>query len=54
MTEASLAEALAAAGEVPAAAIGVPSLSPGAPADLVLLDQRGFPVRVMRNGGWLD
>jgi N-acetylglucosamine-6-phosphate deacetylase len=54
VTEASLAEALAAASEVPAAAIGIPSLAAGAPADLVLLDQNGFPVRVMRNGGWLS
>jgi N-acetylglucosamine-6-phosphate deacetylase len=53
MTEASLAEAVAAAGELPAAAIGMPALAVGAPADLVLFDRDGFPLRLMRNGSWL-
>jgi N-acetylglucosamine-6-phosphate deacetylase len=54
MTEATLAEALHAAGEAPAAAIGLPSaLTPGAPADLVVLSPEGRVKRVMRRGRWL-
>lgn len=52
-TNASLAEALAAASEASAAAIGLHPLEVGAPADLVLLDPHGFPMRVMRHGKWL-
>jgi N-acetylglucosamine-6-phosphate deacetylase len=55
MTEASLGEAIAAASEAPAAAIGLPGgLRPGAPADIVLLDDAGKVRRVMRLGRWLD
>jgi N-acetylglucosamine-6-phosphate deacetylase len=53
-TEATLAEAIRAASEVPAAAIGLGSgLEPGAPADILLLDQAGIVRRTMRNGRWL-
>jgi N-acetylglucosamine-6-phosphate deacetylase len=48
MTEATLAEALHAAGEGPRAAAGLP---PG--ADLVELDGDGLVQRVMRGGAWL-
>jgi N-acetylglucosamine-6-phosphate deacetylase len=55
MTEASLAEALTAASEAPAAAIGLsPGLRAGAPADLLLLDSYGRVLRVMRRGRWLS
>jgi N-acetylglucosamine-6-phosphate deacetylase len=54
MTEASLAEAIAAASEAPAAALGLPvGLRPGAGADIVLLDDAGRIQRVMRLGRWL-
>lgn len=53
LTGASLAEAIRAASEVPAAAIGVGSgLEPGAPADILLLDQAGSLHRTMRHGRW--
>jgi N-acetylglucosamine-6-phosphate deacetylase len=55
MTEGSPAQALAAASEAPAAAIGRPAgLRPGAPADLVLLSSDGEVQRVMRRGRWLS
>jgi len=55
MTEASLAEAIAAAGETPAMALGMPAgLRPGNFADLVLLDGAGRVVRVMRRGRWMS
>jgi N-acetylglucosamine-6-phosphate deacetylase len=55
MTEASLGEAIAAAGETPAAALGlVAGLRPGAAADIVLLDDAGSVRRVMRHGRWLS
>lgn len=54
MTEATLAESVYAAGERPAAAIGLPApLAPGSPADLVLLDDEGGVRRVMRRGAWV-
>jgi N-acetylglucosamine-6-phosphate deacetylase len=53
MTEASLAEAVSAAAEAPAAALGIPAgLRPGSPADVVLLDGGGEVQRVMRGGRW--
>jgi N-acetylglucosamine-6-phosphate deacetylase len=55
MTEASLAQALAAASEAPAAAIGLQAeLRTGAPADLVLFSLEGEVQRVMRRGHWLS
>jgi N-acetylglucosamine-6-phosphate deacetylase len=54
MTEATLAEALVAATEAPAAALGVEAgFQPGSPADVVLLDRSGAVERVMRRGRWL-
>lgn len=54
MTGATLAEAVCAASERPAAAIGLPvPLAPGSPADLVLLDDEGGVRRVMRRGAWV-
>lgn len=54
LTGATLAEAIAAASELPAAAIGLPAApSPGAPADLVQLTAEGGVQRVMRGGRWL-
>jgi N-acetylglucosamine-6-phosphate deacetylase len=54
LTGATLAEAIAAAAEAPASAIGLPpALAPGAPADLVLLGDDGAVVRVMRHGAWV-
>jgi N-acetylglucosamine-6-phosphate deacetylase len=54
MTEASLAEAIAAASEAPAAALGLtPGLRPGRPADIVLFDDACRVQRVMRLGRWL-
>lgn len=54
MTGATLAEAIAAASEVPAAAVGLPGRpAPGSPADLVLLDETGQIERVMHSGRWL-
>jgi N-acetylglucosamine-6-phosphate deacetylase len=53
LTEASLAEAVRAASEVPAGAVGIASgLRPGAPADLIVLDEGGELQRVMRRGRW--
>jgi N-acetylglucosamine-6-phosphate deacetylase len=53
MTEASQAAAIAAAGEVPAAALGIRAdIQPGSPADVVLLDDTGAVLRVMRRGRW--
>lgn len=55
LTQATLPEAIAAAAEVPAEAIGLPAaLEPGSPADLVVLDEEGRVVRVMRHGRWLS
>jgi N-acetylglucosamine-6-phosphate deacetylase len=54
MTWASFAEAIAAASESPAVAIGLPApLAPGSPADLVELDRDGAVRRTMRGGRWL-
>jgi N-acetylglucosamine-6-phosphate deacetylase len=54
MTSESLPAALEAASVRPAAAIGLPpDLHPGAPADLVLVDDHGRVVRTMRRGHWL-
>ena len=54
MTSATLAEALFAAGELPARSVGLPSgLGAGAPADLVVVSDDGDVVRVMRRGRWL-
>ena len=53
MTEASLGEAIAAAGEAPAAALGLAAgLRPGSAANIILLDAAGAPQRVMRRGRW--
>ncbi len=55
MTEATLAEAIAAASEIPTAAVGLPGVpAPGSPADLVLLDETGEVERVMHGGHWLE
>jgi N-acetylglucosamine-6-phosphate deacetylase len=55
MTRASLAEAIAAASEVPAAALWLMiGLRPGCAADIVLLDDAGGVARVMRLGRWLS
>jgi N-acetylglucosamine-6-phosphate deacetylase len=54
MTNASPAEAIAAASETPAAALGLMAgLHPGCAADVVLLDDAGRVQRVMRGGRWL-
>jgi N-acetylglucosamine-6-phosphate deacetylase len=54
LTDATLAEAIAAACEAPAAAVGLPApLAPGSPADLCVLDDAGTVVKVMRRGRWL-
>jgi N-acetylglucosamine-6-phosphate deacetylase len=54
LTDATAAEALAAASEAPAAALGLPApLTVGAPADLILTDNAGAIVRVMRRGTWI-
>jgi N-acetylglucosamine-6-phosphate deacetylase len=54
MTEASLGEAIAAASEAPAAALGLAAgLRPESPADIVLLGGAGEIQRVMRHGRWL-
>jgi N-acetylglucosamine-6-phosphate deacetylase len=54
LTDATLAEAIAAAAEAPAHAIGLPApLTQGAPADLVLTDDLGAVLRVMRHGDWV-
>lgn len=50
----ALPEALAAASERPAAAVGLRAgLAPGDPADLLLLDEDGALVRVMKAGRWV-
>lgn len=55
MTEATIGEAVAAAAEAPARALGLPAgLEPGAAADIVLLDEAGSVQRVMRRGRWLS
>jgi N-acetylglucosamine-6-phosphate deacetylase len=55
MTGATLPEAIRAATETPAAACAMTAaLEPGAPADLVMLDEAGTVERVMRRGRWLD
>jgi N-acetylglucosamine-6-phosphate deacetylase len=54
LTEATLAEAIMAASETPAAAIGLPPpLAVGSPADLVLMNDAGAVLRVMRGGAWV-
>jgi len=54
MTGASLGEAIAAAGETPAKALGLDAgLRAGCAADVVLLDDAGRVQRVMRHGGWV-
>jgi N-acetylglucosamine-6-phosphate deacetylase len=54
MTNVSLAGAIAAASETPAAALGLTAgLHPGCAADVVLLDDAGRVQRVMRGGRWL-
>jgi N-acetylglucosamine-6-phosphate deacetylase len=54
LTDATLPEALAAVTLRPARIAGCPEeLAPGAPADLVELDDGGAVVRVMRAGRWL-
>lgn len=54
MTGASPAEAIAAASEVPATALGLAiGLRPGCAADIVLLDDAGGVERVMRHGRWV-
>ena len=55
LTGATLAEAVAAASESPAAAMGMPPrLAPGSPADLVIFDDTGAVCRVMWRGRWLS
>ena len=55
LTGASIAEAIAAASEGPAAVLGLhPGLHPGCCADIVLLDGSGVVQRVMRRGRWLS
>ena len=52
-TQATPAEAVAAAGESPALALGLAArLGPGTPADLVVLDAAARVTRVMRRGSW--
>ena len=54
LTNATLAEAIAAAAEAPADVLGLPApLTEGAPADLVLTDDAGAALRVMRHGAWV-
>jgi N-acetylglucosamine-6-phosphate deacetylase len=54
MTGATVAEALAAASEEPAAALGLPApLAPGSPADLVELTEGGEVRRTMLAGRWV-
>jgi N-acetylglucosamine-6-phosphate deacetylase len=54
LTGATLTEAIAAAAEAPGRVIALPPpLAPGAPADLVLFDDGGTVVRVMRHGAWV-
>jgi N-acetylglucosamine-6-phosphate deacetylase len=54
LTGATLAETIMAASEEPAAAIGLARpLAVGSPADLVLMDDAGAVLRVMRGGAWV-
>jgi N-acetylglucosamine-6-phosphate deacetylase len=54
LTQATLAQAILAASDEPAAAIGLPRrLAVGSPADLVLMDDAGEVLRVMRGGVWV-
>ena len=54
LTRASLDDAIAAAAEAPARALGATArLEPGSEADVVLLDDAGAVQRVMRRGRWL-
>jgi N-acetylglucosamine-6-phosphate deacetylase len=53
-TGATLAQAVFAASEAPATVLGdEPSLAPGSPAELVVLDEAGCVRRVMHRGRWL-
>jgi N-acetylglucosamine-6-phosphate deacetylase len=53
LTGATLAQAVAAASEQPAAAVGLPAgIDPGARADLVLLDDQGAVGRTLHGGRW--
>jgi N-acetylglucosamine-6-phosphate deacetylase len=55
LTEATLAEAIAAASDGPAAAIALARpLAVGSRADLVLMDRDGRVLRVMHGGAWLN
>ncbi len=54
LTEATLADAIAAAAVAPAELAGLPHARVGDPADLVELDERGEVRRVMRGGRWLS
>jgi N-acetylglucosamine-6-phosphate deacetylase len=55
LTRSSLAEAIAAASEAPAAVLGLPAgLHAGAAADVAVLDDEGTVQRTMRHGRWLD
>jgi N-acetylglucosamine-6-phosphate deacetylase len=55
LTGATLAEAISAASDEPAAAVGLPRpLAVGSPADLLLMDRAGRVLRVMRGGAWLN
>jgi N-acetylglucosamine-6-phosphate deacetylase len=54
LTGATLAETIMAASDEPAAAIGLARpLAVGSPADLVLMDDAGAVLRVMRGGAWV-
>lgn len=54
LTGATLAEAIRAASNEPAGAIALPPrLAAGSPADLVLMDEAGAVLRVMRGGAWV-
>jgi N-acetylglucosamine-6-phosphate deacetylase len=52
-----LADAAAAASAAPARALGMSApagtIAPGAPADLVVTDERLRPQRVLRGGRWI-
>ncbi len=55
ITQASLGDALTAAGEAPAKVLGLAAgLRPGCVADIVLVDDTGTVQRVMRHGRWLS
>jgi N-acetylglucosamine-6-phosphate deacetylase len=53
-----LADAVAAASAAPARVLGLPgragTLAPGAPADLVVTDEKLHPRRVLRDGRWVQ